>query len=171
MLTLVSEIPRPEIVFSPILSRARDIDVNPDRVVAWMRAITMDNKHYNLPKGTFVTSRQSCRAHFALVCKSERPLKPATDGPQFSISSLRNLVSGRPVGASQVTSIVQFCDDRAEGEGKSYTVALRATLVPPYLVRLVNPCPLPDEWHREDVVDLRKRVLTESGETPLPLFA
>ena len=66
------------------------------------------------------------------------------------MSELRNLVSGRPVGASQVTAVVERFTVSSEVSATSYVVRLRARLVAPYFVRLTDPVtfsetPLPVE--------------------------
>ncbi len=62
-----------------------------------------------------------------------------SDLGRLNFLELENLVSGRALGASQVTAVVS----KAQGEstGSEYVVALRASLVSPYFVRLRNPVP------------------------------
>jgi hypothetical protein len=55
------------------------------------------------------------------------------------LAELRNLVSGHPVGASQVTAVVERVADDLETQNGMYVVRLRARLVEPYFVRLVEP--------------------------------
>jgi hypothetical protein len=52
---------------------------------------------------------------------------------------LRNLVSGRRLGASQVTAVVTRELEAAAAKAATYIVALRATLVEPYFLRLASP--------------------------------
>ena len=45
--------------------------------------------------------------HYALVCFSDTPLLPLRNENKIAFIQLRNLRTGRPVGASQVTAVVQ----------------------------------------------------------------
>jgi hypothetical protein len=46
-------------------------------------------------------------------------------------------VSGNPLGASQVTAVVERLSGR--DDGRQYVVALRARLVAPYFIKLLDP--------------------------------
>ena len=130
----------PTVLFSPIRSKARAQDQVPDVVLVWTEASTMDGGPMALPPRFLVTSRGSTsgrkHVHYALVCYSESPLVTA-ELDSLPLGALKNLLTGRPVGASQVTAVVRF--DPASTSGASYTVSLRARLVPPYLLRLHRP--------------------------------
>ncbi len=139
MQALIRHEPEPEIIFSPIRSAPRKADVAPSKVVMWMAARTMNDNHYDLPEGSLVTSRFSRRPHYALVCASDVPLEPDFDGERFSFGALRNLLTGKPVGVSQVTAVVRHVGGALRETGPIYVAALRARLVPPYFVRLVEP--------------------------------
>jgi hypothetical protein len=128
----------PEVLFSPIRGRPRPADVAPENVVAWTAAESLDGRRFKLPAGVHVTSREA-RAHYALVCGDDAPLAFSNHGA-LDFGALRNLVSGRGVGASQVTAVVSRAP-RARRTGPSYRVALRARLVEPYFVRLRDPVP------------------------------
>jgi hypothetical protein len=140
---LVLSVSRPEVLFSPIKGRARLVDREPPFVVCWRAAETMEGEPFELPPGTLVTSRGGPRrAHYALVCFSDIPLCRSESGPSLGFDGLRNLLSGRPLGASQVTAVVNR--NGREGDGRQYTVPFRATLVSPYFVRLRSPLPVHD---------------------------
>lgn len=137
---LVREEARPTVVFSPMLSAPAGHDVAPGRVVRWTSAEGARGERFLLPPSAVVTSRAGAgwRAgkHFALVCHSGVSLDwddEARSSARIDESSLRNLRSGARLGASQVTSVVKRV---APSEGGRYSVALRAQLVPPYLVVL-----------------------------------
>lgn len=139
----------PEVLFSPIKGRARLVDREPSMVVGWAAAETMDGEPFELPPGTLVTSRGGTgRAHYALVCFSDVPLCRSESGPSLGFDGLRNLLSGRPLGASQVTAVVSR--NGGEGDGRQYTVPFRATLVAPYFVRLKAPLPVTRAPHRSN---------------------
>ena len=132
----------PEAIFSPISSPPRTVDVNPSEVVRWTEAETLDGEPFVLPRGSVVTSRGGLkkRIHYALVCYSERPIEIAGECGQLFAGTLRNLVSGRQVGYSQVTSVVRSLD--SQERGRSYPISMRIKLVPPFFVKLLSPIPV-----------------------------
>ncbi len=142
---LVRRCDSPEVLFSPIIGAARKEDVTPESVVAWTLGETHDGREYPLPSCSLVTSRQGVSspkaAHHALVCFSEGPLVKCPSESTLTFSTLRNLVSGRRVGASQVTAVVAR-DVEALDKGRTYEVAFRARLVEPYFIRLRRPVAL-----------------------------
>ena len=170
MQALIRNEPEPEIIFSPIRSAPRKADVAPSKVVMWMAARTMDDDHYDLPAGSLVTSRFSRRPHYALVCASDGPLEPDFDGERFSFSALRNLLTGKPVGVSQVTAVVRHVGEVQRETGPIYVAALRARLVPPYFVRLVEPHQIPNSLTEDDCNSLRQRLARRRIGHDLPLF-
>ncbi|HMJ89620.1 MAG TPA: hypothetical protein VK530_07370 [Candidatus Acidoferrum sp.] len=132
----------PQVLFSPIASPARQCDQSPTAIARWTAAETLDGDFFEIPAGSNVTSRWSRnkRQHYALVCYSASPLKPIAGTERVHAQSLRNLVSGRQVGSSQVTSVVE----RVAGaeSGRSYPIVMQIALAAPYFVRLLNPVPL-----------------------------
>jgi hypothetical protein len=133
---LLRQTDRPEVLFSPLRSRPRQVDVTPGRVVRWTAGETRSGR-FELPPGARVTSRRetsSRRPHYALVCSSAQALAFGDFG-QLDFYSLRNLIRGTRLGASQVTAVVKRLP-RADVGGPSYPVALRAVLVEPYFLRL-----------------------------------
>jgi hypothetical protein len=129
----------PEVLFSPIVSAPRECDVSPNEVVAWTEAEALDGTPFNIPRGSLVTSRGGARkkCHFALVCYSKTELLVTNSNGSLCSAALRNLASGRQVGSSQVTSVVET---RAQLEcGRAYQVAMRLELTPPYFVKLTHP--------------------------------
>ncbi len=123
-------------LFSPIKSRARPVDVAPRHVVRWREAITIAGDRRILPDTVRITSGPT-RSHYALVCSAAAPLE-LMDLGRLRFNELRNLVSGNPLGASQVTAVVSRESCGTTGND-GYVVALRACLVEPYLVRLSDP--------------------------------
>lgn len=133
----------PEVVFSPISSPPRPIDLNPVEVVRWRRAETLDGQPFELPSGSVITSRggPKKKVHYALVCYSATPLVLDHKNERVFSGSLRNLVSGRQVGSSQVTSVVRSLSNL--NVGRPYPVSMRIRLVPPFFVKLSDPVPRP----------------------------
>ena len=144
---LVRRYGSPEVLFSPIKSSAQPADAVPESVVAWTKAETVHGEKFLLPTHSLVTSRQSVSSpkltHYALVCFSEMPLTLAGSPLTFSFGAVRNMVSGNPVGASQVTAVVA-ANVGPVREGGMYKVALRAKLAPPYFIRLREPRRIPE---------------------------
>ncbi len=135
----------PEALFSPIKAAPKSFDVAPASVAAWTSGEGLDGSVFTLPQYSLVTSRYNPltpgRMHYALVCYSDRPIALSGAKTGLHISSLRNLVTGRPVGASQVTAIVQQQGPLAN-DSAPYPVAIRVKLVAPYFIRLRGPVPL-----------------------------
>ncbi len=154
MVDLTAADQTPEVLFSPMRSRPRAVDVAPAAVVRWQMAIA-DGAPCRLPNSVRVTSRLgrplAKASHYALVCWSPEPLVLADLG-WLRFAALRNLRSGNAVGASQVTAIVSR-ETAVDGDGSDYRVALRARLVEPYFVRLAEP------------------VIVDGGETALGMAA
>jgi len=136
----------PEVLFSPIKSAPRRDDVSPESVVAWTAAAGLDGEPYRLPLWSLITSRFNVGRprHYALVCRSDSslvngPAEQTTD--KIAIGELTNLLTGRPLGASQVTAVVrrraQYAPVTAE-----YSVNFRAKLAPPYFIQLSDPLPI-----------------------------
>jgi hypothetical protein len=135
----------PMAVFSPMRAKPKAIDTAPGRVVVWRSARGIDGNDWEIPTGSMVVSRGDSgkgtmkRTHYALVCRSDKAL--ATNSPStahLSFSALSNLVSGAPVGYSQVTSIVDYRADPGKG-GPNYDVGFLAQLVYPYFIELFDP--------------------------------
>ena len=148
ILELLRKSEQPEVLFSPIKSAPRREDVAPAAVVAWTAAAGLNGEPYRLPIWSLITSRLNIGRprHYALVCKSDSSLLDgrdtnAEDTERISIGDLTNIVTGRPLGSSQVTAVVQ----RRVREGRpsaEYSVKLRARLVPPYFIQLSVPRPI-----------------------------
>lgn len=137
---LTQETSDPRVIFSPIKGSPRQKDVEPSAVVAWSKAYGLDGSSYTLPAHSLVTSRydpQSPRPyHFALVCSAKSPLVHLNSDLRIGFDELRNLRTGRPVGSSQVTAVVQRCS--ASSPGTEYDVAIVADLAYPFFVRLTG---------------------------------
>jgi hypothetical protein len=143
----------PEVLFSPIRSVPRLADAKPSCVVAWTAAETLGGESFQLPEHSLVTSRYDPNApresSYALVCFSPRPLSESRCDEQIAFTGLRNLRTGRPVGASQVTAIVKSMSIAVD-ETPKYEVLIRARLVEPYFLRLRNPVALSSKAQRVD---------------------
>jgi len=142
---LVLRTASPEVLFSPIKSTPRAEHVAPAAVVAWTQAETLTGEAFQLPSYSLVTSRYDPSAprgaHYALVCFSDQPLTPSRSQETIYFSALRNLRSGRRLGASQVTAVVRR-DTNHGPHDRDYDVAIRAKLVSPYFIRLQRPVPI-----------------------------
>lgn len=138
---LLERCDRPEVLFSPIKGRPRAVDRAPAARFSWRAGHDIDGGRFELPATARVTSGGpvggSGRAHYALVCVSSRPLSIDLGDADLDFLALRNLVSGNPLGASQVTAVVTVSREQATSDMR-YAVALRAELAPPYFVRLTE---------------------------------
>lgn len=148
MLELLRRTRSPEAVFSPIQSVPRREDATPESVVAWSEAQTLSGEKYRLPQRSLITSRidplRPKLKHYALVCCRKIPIAIGAPYEHLQFSGLRNLLTNRPVGASQVTAVVHMTPSSSEEKSRSYNVAFRAFLTPPYFIELTTPVPLSD---------------------------
>jgi len=139
---LVQQHTEPEVLFSPIKSSGRIGDADPPDLALWRTAEGLDGRRFELPPQTLITSRMDPtnprKTHYALVCYAERPLIAQQTEESVNIGDLENLITGRAVGASQVTAVVKV-KTRIQSHGNCYRVLLRATLRWPYFLVLRNP--------------------------------
>jgi hypothetical protein len=143
---LVRREPQPKVFFSPIKSAAREEDRAPAAVAAWTSARDLSGNPFALPETSLVTSRfdpgGAKVTHYALVCFSAEPLTMSLSEEKIAFSEVRNLLTGRPVGASQVTAVVTCGLSGSVGKS-TYEVAIRARLAYPYFLELKQPILLP----------------------------
>lgn len=149
ILELLRKSDEPEVLFSPIKCTPRRDDVTPKSVVMWTAAAGLNGELHRLPIWSLITSRFNIGRprHYALVCKSDSSLldefdTAAPNTEKIAIGELTNIVTGRPLGSSQVTAVVQ----RRVRHGlpsAEYSVKFRAKLVPPYFIQLSAPKPIP----------------------------
>lgn len=134
---LLDTVRGPEVLFSPMRSKPKQVDVVPESVLVWRGALDMNSVPWNMPVGSVVTSRMGLR-HWALVCHSESPLDNSGACADIPVEQLRNYATGTALGHSQVTSVVRFKKTLPREGSMVYSVGLRAKLVAPYLVRLTD---------------------------------
>jgi len=131
-------------VFSPMPSKPKDIDVAPADVVLWNSWVDTGGQARPLPRHSFVTSRATLpsgrrkETHYALVCTSSTELRTEST-LRVSPHALRNLSTGKALGASQVTAVVAHSEQQCTSDAKSYPVSFVARLEAPFFVRLANP--------------------------------
>ncbi len=134
---------RPMVLFSPMRSKPKTIDVAPSGLTVWSEALDLDGRDWPIPEGVKVTSRQGSetgrtkRSHYALVCRSSSPLS-TLDLASLRYEELVNLQSKNKLGASQVTAVVEQLAQSA-ADCTIYPVAFMAELVFPYFVKLSRP--------------------------------
>lgn len=133
-------------IFSIMKSKPKASDAKADDLLLWRGYIDTEGVEHQLPACSIVTSRagsatQPKRAHYALICRSNRRLGLDHDGVRFDPTAFRNAgEQGRPVGASQVTALLrQVAGQRSDGP---YAVNMEAELAGGYWVRLTSPVPL-----------------------------
>lgn len=153
--SLFERVRRPMLAFSPIKSRAQQHDESPNQIAVWTRATGAGGEHFQIPSGSMVTSRYTPgkTQHYALVCKSQQPLRSLTSPEWISMGALRNVKTGNPVGSSQVTAMVSF-DAARKASGAIYPVAFYCELADPYVLKLEAPLVISDvetaerEWSK-----------------------
>ena len=130
------------VIFSVMKSKAKPADASPARIVVWRRYIDLNGVERPLPSGTLVTSRGDSakgvkRRHYALMCRSDSPLR-LRRGTPFDPGAYRNVGgTGAPIGASQVTALLRRV---SEPSGRSdYEANFVAWLSGSYWMRLTDP--------------------------------
>ena len=133
----------PRVLFSPMPSKAKFGDASPSSLLVWTAYRRNGGTTEPLPPHVLVTSRGNIGPatkthHYALLCRSAVPL---TSGPVGAVSParMRNLASGHPLGASQVTALVSH-DDAQQG-GREYPISFAADLLE--FIRLDAPLQVP----------------------------
>ena len=124
------------VIFSVMKSKAKPADASPARIVAWRRYIDLSGVERPLPGGSLVTSRGDSakgvkRRHYALMCRSDSPLR-LRRGTPFEPGAYRNVGgTGAPIGASQVTALLRRVSEPTGSvglRGKSHCMARRQLL-------------------------------------------
>lgn len=133
----------PEVLFSPIMSKPRIDDVSPPSVALWRKGRDLNGNVVDLPEGSKVTSRMPLNGskvrHHALVCFSSSPLSLSSTSQELPLARLQNLLTGRKIGASQVTAVVEMCGQDLSASSIRYPISIRASLVAPYFIDLLEP--------------------------------
>jgi len=132
ILQLVKDVRDPMVIFTKMKSKPKLIDEKPDSLLLWLTYIDANGIERPLPKYSLLTSRghtdtsKSKRAHYALLCAHKTPLKQMKD-TLLNSTELRNLITGKPVGYSQVTSVVKRVNE-SKDEEKNYSIGFKAYL-------------------------------------------
>lgn len=135
-------------IFSPMPSKPQRHDVTPSGVYLWNAYLDATGNPHSLPLHAFVTSGASTSSgagklrQYALVCTCSRELHKMKSNLVIPLHALRNVSTGNPLGASQVTAVVSYraCDEHADG--RRYPVSFSAHLKAPYFVQLSHPSQL-----------------------------
>ena len=134
-------------LFSPVASRPRAAERKRGDLLLWNAWVDASGQVRQLPLHTFITSRAtlpSGRArehHYALVCSSSTALTIVTRLRVYP-DRLRNVSTGKALGAAHGAAVVDCTGRTGEQAGKSYPLALSVELEAPYFVRLTQPCVL-----------------------------
>lgn len=140
----------PMVVFSEMRSKAKPADANPPSVHLWLSYVGPAGQVMPLPPHCIVTSRGELAKgrlrktrHYVLFCRRAAQISARGD-QTLRFGELRNLVSGKPMGFSQVTALVERTSgDQNDAEGPVYPVTFVAELTRPYFARLAHPVVLP----------------------------
>ena len=141
---LARSVEHPQVLFSIMRSRPKQIDAAPTEVLLWTLFIDERGSVRPLPDHVVVVSRGSGEgraklAHYALVCRSLQPLQLRPRG-ELNLSAFRNLGSKNPrVGNSQVTAVLER---QPAIDTNTSQIHMTASLASPDVVRLAGPAPL-----------------------------
>ncbi len=125
------------VIFSEMTSAADKRDRSPEQVFHWRAWCDAEGKEHDIPAHVLEWSRgaEGKESHYALVCYSEAPL---VSGLQlFDAKACRNYLGNAP-GPRQVTQLLASGLDADHSDG-SYERGFRATLVSPWMVKMVSP--------------------------------
>jgi hypothetical protein len=131
-------------LFSPASSNIKSVDRKREDVLLWNAWIDLNGQVRSLPPHTFITSRTTLPSgrrrehHFALVCSSPTELSIGSRVRAYP-EHLRNVSTGKALGAALSTAVVECIGRAGEQLGKSYPIALAVELEAPYFVRLTQP--------------------------------
>jgi hypothetical protein len=138
-----------KVIFSPMPSKPKPIDEAPEQVVLWNAWIDAKGDARPLPEHCFITSRASLpsgrekESHYALICFSDQELISQNSDINIVPKYLCNAGSNKPLGASQVTALVQSISQKTDvSNSKSYSVSFTAELQLPYYIQLTHPSKL-----------------------------
>lgn len=140
-----------DVLFTPMRSAAKHIDVAPSQVLLWLDYLNEDGEQTCLPSHMAVTSRGNLaqaggkRSHYALICNGHHDITIPTNEGVIDANRARNFASLNPLGASQVTAVVRYQSSGDELPEKSYPVTFRAKLHGAGFVRLASPVVLDGE--------------------------
>lgn len=127
-----------DVLFTPMKSAPKVVDTSPSQLFLWLYYESASGSIKVLPEHMLITSRghEGKRSRYALLCHSSEEITEQDLGA-FHASSVRNLVSMNPVGASQVTSVVRY--QTSDIDEKPYRVSFKAKLHGEGFVKLVEP--------------------------------
>lgn len=129
-------------LFSFMRTKPRAEDADPSGVFVWRTFFDCEGMEHPLPPHLVVTSRSRSssgpkRAHYALICYSDRTLSLGDHGP-FDPECYRNAgAAGGRVGSSQVTALLSPIG-RSSKEAP-YRIAFEAKLIGSLWVKLGQP--------------------------------
>jgi hypothetical protein len=139
--TAAGELRRLPAIFSPMPSRPKEIDVTPGNVSLWTASVTADGTITPLPMHVLVTSRATLPSgkiklnHYALVCRADAPLTVHL-GARVYPEYLTNCGTGKSLGGSQVTAIVDCKETGSTLTSAGYPVAFIVELAAPFQLKL-----------------------------------
>lgn len=134
-----------DILFSPMKSAPKAIDVVPTQLVLWLSYHSPGAGLIDLPVHMLITSRGSGisgsekRSHYALLCERHEEISADGDTGMIDAKYARNLVSLNPLGASQVTAMVRYEPADNNYPEKPYPISFRARMHREGFVRLGTP--------------------------------
>lgn len=149
MTALISLADEPVVVFTTMKSKPKSIDKHPDNLLLWLSYYDRNGIEHKLPRYSLLTSRghtetdRPKRSHHALICSASHSLSQCM-GETLNAAELRNLKTGKPVGFSQVTSIVKRTSSYID-EDRHYEIGFQANLHGEGQVRLAKAIAISDK--------------------------
>lgn len=131
----------PLVIFTLMKSKPKLIDEQPGSILIWLTYYDAEGVEQPLPEYSLLTSRghtesnQRKRSHYALLCTANSPLRHHEQSV-LNAAELRNLSTGKPVGYSQVTSVVKRVNNTPEEN--LYPIGFQASLQREGQVRLAS---------------------------------
>lgn len=116
---------------------ARREDAEPDFEFHWTKWQDAGGEIAQVPSYAHVISRgdEEKRRHYALVCRSQIPIRFDKNGPSFDLQQCVT-AAGKAPGTSQVTALV-WGDPTASPAAGGYSVVFKASLIYPWQATLV----------------------------------
>lgn len=137
-----------DILFSPMKSSPKAIDVAPPVLALWLAYHSKEGL-LDLPEHMLITSRGGNasgvekRAHYALFCEKHEEIRIEEEQGVIDSRFTRNLISLNPIGASQVTAMVRYDKNMSNNLLENlYPISFRAKMFQEGFVRLGLAIPL-----------------------------
>jgi len=129
------------VLFSQMRTPAKRVDAHPSVVFLWTEWEDISGVRHKIPAHVLEWSRgaDGKKTHYALVCRSDEPITLSNHGPFDPSRCLTHL--GKRPATRQVTALLADESPESHAPGE-YHWGFRATLIEPWVAKLVNPRPI-----------------------------